>query len=57
MKVGFLSLLATIFIGLKLTGVVAWPWLWVLSPIWLPIVAGASFILILLIFASGSKKL
>ena len=32
----FTSLLAVLFIGLKLTGYIAWPWLWVLSPIWIP---------------------
>jgi hypothetical protein len=31
----FTSLLAVLFIGLKLTGYIAWPWLWVLSPIWI----------------------
>lgn len=38
--VGFLGLLALIFIGLKLAdvGVVAqWPWWAVLSPLWLPL--------------------
>ena len=49
----FLSLLAVLLIGLKLTGHIAWSWLWVLSPIWIPaavallgfvlIVAGTSF--------------
>lgn len=37
--VGFLGLLALIFIGLKLAavGVVAsWSWVWVLSPLWIP---------------------
>jgi len=35
--IGFLSLLALLFIGLKLTGFINWSWLWVLSPIWIPI--------------------
>lgn len=29
-------LLGLIFITLKLTGHVAWPWLWVLAPFWIP---------------------
>ena len=33
--VGFLGLLTLLFIGLKLTGHIAWSWIWVLSPIWL----------------------
>lgn len=33
---GFLPLLAILFIGLKLAGVIAWSWWWVLSPLWIP---------------------
>lgn len=36
--IGFLGLLTILFIGLKLTGFIAWSWWWVLSPIWIPIV-------------------
>jgi hypothetical protein len=32
----FAPLLGVLFIGLKLTGYINWPWLWVLSPIWIP---------------------
>lgn len=31
---GFCSLLAVLFIGLKLCGVVAWSWWLVLAPLW-----------------------
>lgn len=34
--IGFAGALAITFIVLKLTGVIAWSWLWVLSPIWIP---------------------
>lgn len=34
---GFLSFLTLLFIALKLTGYVTWTWIWVLSPLWLPI--------------------
>lgn len=30
--VGFFGLLTVVFIVLKLTGVIAWSWFWVLSP-------------------------
>jgi hypothetical protein len=33
--IGFVSLLTVLFIGLKLTGNIAWSWWWVLSPIWI----------------------
>lgn len=33
--VGFVGLLTIVFVVLKLVGVVSWPWLWVLSPVWI----------------------
>jgi len=33
--IGFAGLLTIVFITLKLTGVIAWSWWWVLSPIWI----------------------
>lgn len=33
--IGFTGLLTVLFIGLKLTGYITWPWVWVLSPIWI----------------------
>jgi FtsH-binding integral membrane protein len=35
--VSFLGLLTIVFVALKLTGYVNWSWLWVLSPIWIPV--------------------
>lgn len=43
---GFISTLTLIFIVLKLTGYISWPWLWVLSPIWI------SFTLMAMAFAA-----
>lgn len=46
MQVNFLALLAILFIGLKLGGVIAWPWIWVLSPLWIiPVLIGVFLIL------------
>lgn len=36
--VGFCGLLGIAFIVLKLVGVISWPWVWVLSPLWIPLV-------------------
>lgn len=33
---GFCGMLTIVFIILKLCGVIAWSWLWVLAPIWIP---------------------
>lgn len=34
---GFGGLLTILFIGLKLTNVITWSWLWVLSPLWISV--------------------
>lgn len=33
--IGFGGLLTVLFVALKLTGVIAWSWWWVLSPLWI----------------------
>jgi uncharacterized protein (DUF983 family) len=33
--IGFFGLLTIVFIVLKLTGYVSWPWVWVLAPMWI----------------------
>lgn len=35
--ISFFSLLTIVFITLKLTGVIAWSWWWVMAPLWLPV--------------------
>lgn len=34
---GFASVLTIVFVVLKLTGSITWPWIWVLSPIWISV--------------------
>lgn len=41
---GFMGLLTILFIGLKLGGVIAWSWVWVLAPLWLPLGLLALFV-------------
>ena len=36
-SIGFGGLLTILFIGLKLTNYITWSWLWVLSPLWIPV--------------------
>jgi hypothetical protein len=43
--IGFAGLLGVAFIVLKLTGHISWSWLWVLSPLWIPL--GIAIILII----------
>lgn len=35
--IGVLGLLGVLFVGLKLTGYIAWSWWWVLAPFWMPV--------------------
>ena len=48
---GFMTLLAIVFITLKLTGNISWPWLWVLAPIWAPFLIFGIIAYILVIIA------
>lgn len=42
--IGFVGLLTIVFITLKLTGVITWSWVWVLSPIWITALLIALFV-------------
>lgn len=48
--ISFSCLLAILFIVLKLTGIIKWSWLWVLSPAWICIAFWLIVIAIILIF-------
>jgi len=41
--------IALIFTILRLTGAVKWSWLWVLAPIWVPLITGLIFIIIIIL--------
>lgn len=45
MTIGLPGLLFLLFVGLKLTGVIAWSWWWVTFPLW------GGFIFVFLAFA------
>ena len=45
----FSSLLTIVFIVLKLTGVIDWSWVWVLSPAWISLLLGLALIPFILI--------
>lgn len=54
--IGFLGLLTIAFIVLKLMGYIAWSWLWVLSPLWIPFAIGfISFVVLMIIAVIASK--
>lgn len=50
----FLSALQIAFIVLKLTGFIEWSWLWVLSPMWLPVMLmGMLFVVFIVLDGKG----
>jgi len=50
-SIGFSGALTVLFVGLKLTGQITWPWLWVLSPIWISALIAIAILTIILIAA------
>lgn len=49
--IGFFGLLAVAFIVLKLTGVIAWSWWWVLAPLWGPLALSLAIVAVFLLAA------
>lgn len=48
---GFLGSLTIAFIVLRLCRVIAWPWVWVLAPIWIPLAVAAILCIIVAAFS------
>ena len=42
----FCVVLSAVFIALKLANVIAWSWLWVLSPLWILVGLGVFFVIV-----------
>ena len=57
MKIGFLGLLTLVFIVLKLTHYIDWPWLWVLSPLWLGWLVVTAVLFVLALIGIGNTKI
>ena len=43
--ISFVEALAVLFITLRLCGVIHWPWIWVLAPVWGQLVIFAVFLI------------
>jgi hypothetical protein len=54
--IGFTGLLTILFIALKLTDNIDWPWIWVLSPLWISFVIGIIIIIGAILFVSHINK-
>ena len=53
--IGFFGLLTIVFITLKLIGTIDWPWVWVLSPIWVPIALVTAIVSIAVLIVGFSE--
>jgi len=51
--ISFGTMLGLLFIGLKLTGYIAWSWWWVLCPFWAPIAVFVAFLAVLAVAVGG----
>lgn len=53
--IGFAGLLTIVFIVLKLCGVISWPCIWVLSPLWITAAITITIVILalLLVFLRG----
>ena len=49
------STIQTIFIVLKLVGVISWSWWWVLSPLWIPLIVLAIFLFVIYLIDKNNK--
>ena len=56
--IGFISVIAIVFIVLKLIGVIEWSWMWVLSPLWIGLILALIIPVIILvaIFINSLRK-
>ncbi len=54
--IGFFGLLTIVFIVLKLIGVISWPWIWVLSPILIPVSITAAILAIVFIVLAVDER-
>jgi fatty acid desaturase len=53
----FVTLLAILFIALKLIGVITWSWWWVLSPIWIGFTLFCTVIFVMVCLMAAAEKM
>jgi hypothetical protein len=52
MQATFPTLLFLVFLVLKLTGVIAWSWLWVTAPLWIGLAVASAVLVGVLLWAA-----
>ena len=54
---GFAEALTILFVSLKLCKVIDWPWLWVVSPIWITLLFVVFIAVVIVVLGSIGQKL
>ena len=54
---GFAEALTILFVALKLCKVIDWPWLWVVSPIWITLLFVAFIAVVIVVLGSIGRRL
>jgi hypothetical protein len=52
--VGVAGVLLILFVTLKIIGLIAWPWIWVLAPLWIPIAIVLALLIVVGLFAASA---
>ena len=52
-RIGFCGFLTIVF---KLCKVISWSWIWVFSPIWIPLALAITFVVVAMIISSIRKS-
>ena len=55
--IGFVGLLTIAFIVLKLLGVIAWSWIWVLSPLWISLLVRIVWVVVMIVVLAVIRRL
>jgi hypothetical protein len=50
------GLMGVMFIGLKIAGIIGWPWVWVLAPFWAPLAIAIVILLVAAIIIAITEK-
>ena len=50
------GLMGVMFIGLKIAGIIGWPWVWVLAPFWVPLAIAIVILLVAAIIIAITEK-
>ena len=54
---GLAGVLTAVFVTLRLTNLISWPWVWVLSPVWISFIIGVAILLIAFVVAKVKNRI